>query len=38
MLHDMMVKIKPNETDKIELVQHMYKQYFNVDRLLEHIT
>jgi len=37
-LHDMMVKIKPNEIEKIHLVQQTYEKYFDVDRLLERIT
>ncbi len=37
-LHDMMVKIKPNETEKIHLVQQTYEKYFDVDRLLERIA
>lgn len=36
-LHDMMIKIKPNEHEKIHLVQQMYEKYFDVDRLLERI-
>ncbi|MCX7002356.1 MAG: AAA family ATPase [bacterium] len=36
-LHDMMVKIMPSETQKIEMVQQTYLKYFNVDRLLEYI-
>ena len=34
-IHDMMVKIKPEETDKIRMVQQVYRKHFHVDKLLE---
>ncbi len=34
-IHDMMVKIKPEETDKIKMVQQVYSKHFDVDKLLE---
>jgi len=37
-LHDMMVKIKPGEYEKIKLVQKMYEKHFKVDRLLEQLS
>lgn len=37
-LHDMMVKIKPGEYEKIKLVQRMYNKYFNINRLLEQLA
>jgi BioD-like phosphotransacetylase family protein len=36
-LHDMMVKIKPNEKSKIQLIQQMYRKHFNVERLMEQL-
>jgi BioD-like phosphotransacetylase family protein len=37
-LHDMMVKIKPNEKSKIQLIQQIYRKHFNVERLMEQLT
>jgi BioD-like phosphotransacetylase family protein len=37
-LHDMMVKIKPGELEKIKLIQRMYSKYFNINRLLEQLA
>ena len=34
-IHDMMVKIKPEETDKIKMVQQVYNKHFDIDKLLE---
>ena len=36
-LHDMMVKIRPEEDNKIHLIQEMFEKHFNVDLLLEHL-
>jgi BioD-like phosphotransacetylase family protein len=36
-LHDMMVKIKPNEKYKIQLIQQMFRKHFNVERLMEQL-
>ena len=36
-LNDMMVKIKPEETNKIHLVQKLYKKYFDIDKLIEQL-
>lgn len=34
-IHDMMVKIKPEETDKIKMVQQVYNKHFDINKLLE---
>jgi len=34
-IYAMMVKIKPEETDKIKMVQQAYRKHFHVDKLLE---
>jgi hypothetical protein len=36
-LHDMMVKIRPEEEAKIQLIQHMYERYFNLARFVEQL-
>ncbi len=36
-LNDMMVKIKPEETNKIHLVQKLYKKHFDIDKLIEQL-
>jgi len=37
-LHDMMVKTKAEEKDKIRLIQEIYNEYLDVDRLLERLA
>ena len=34
-IHDMMVKIKPEETDKIQLIKQTYNKYFDISKLLD---
>jgi len=36
-IHVMMVKIKPEETNKIHLVQKLYEDNFDIDKLLEQL-
>lgn len=36
-LHGMMVKVRPDETKKIQSIQQMYKKYFDVEKLLEYL-
>ena len=37
-LHDMMVKIKPEEENKIHLIQHMFEKYFDVNKFMEQLA